>query len=74
MRSITKWREWNHEGKNYIFVTCPGCGTEYRLDHDINVQGVINPSLECPGTNCNFHDTAVLVGWPGSGVGKSGKK
>jgi len=44
MRSVTKWRLWNHSGKDYVFVICPGGA-------------------------CDFHDTAILVGRPGAGVG-----
>ena len=63
MKSIANWRSWNHKGTKYIFVVCPGCGSEYRLDHDISAEGVVSPSLECPGGDCSFHDTIILVGW-----------
>lgn len=72
MKSIGQWRCWNHKGTEYIFVTCPGCGKEYRLDHDISAQGIISPSLECPGPDCTFHNTVILVGWSGAAVEKSG--
>ena len=61
MRSIGQWRCWNNNGTEYVFVTCPGCGSEYRLDHNVSVMGVISPSLECPSDECTFHDTAILM-------------
>ena len=71
MKSIGQWRLWNHDDTDYVFVKCPGCGQEYRLDHDISVQGVVSPSLECPGDECTFHDTVILAGWPGPAVTSS---
>ena len=73
MRSIGQWRCAKIGQTEHVFVTCPGCQQEYRLDHDISEQGVINPSLDCPGDDCTFHDTAILVGWSGPAVEKSGK-
>lgn len=59
MRSIAEWKK---VGKS-VLVQCPGCRKQYRLDHDIDAQGVVTPSLECPDDGCRFHDFVILVGW-----------
>lgn len=63
MKSIANWRKAAYTGGQYIFVVCPGCGSEYRLEHDISADGVVHPSVECPDGDCDFHDTVILVGW-----------
>lgn len=44
-----------------VFVTCPGCGIKGSLDHDVDANGKITPSLDCP--ECSFHTYVVLDGW-----------
>jgi hypothetical protein len=44
-----------------VFVVCPECRTTLRLDHDVDADGNVTPSLDCP--LCTFHDTARLVAW-----------
>lgn len=68
MRSVGQWRCWNNKGTENVFVKCPGCGQEYRLEHDVSAEGVISPSLECPSDDCTFHDTVILVGWTGGAI------
>jgi hypothetical protein len=46
-----------------VFVTCPGCGIEGRLDHDVAADGKVSPSLDCP--SCEFHAFVVLADWDG---------
>lgn len=53
----SSWRTWRH----LVYVTCPGCGIEGRLDHDVAADGKVTPSLDCP--SCDFHDMARLEGW-----------
>ena len=72
MLAVIKWRVRDRADKQIVFVICPGCGTEYRLDHEISHEGVVSPSLECPDSDCGFHDTVILVGWRGDAVEKSG--
>ena len=67
MRAVTKWRRTGAKERN-VFVTCPGCATEYRLDHDVSQDGKVTPSLECPDEGCGFHDMVLLVGWNGGAV------
>ncbi len=71
MRSVSQWRTWDNSGTVYVFVKCPGCGEQYRLDHDISEDGVVSPSVECPGEDCAFHDTIVLACWTGPVVQRS---
>lgn len=48
-----------------IVAKCPGCGIEGELDHAVDAQGVVTPSLECQNGPCNFHEMVRLDGWPG---------
>ncbi len=73
MRSVSEWRKYDVKGRTFVLVVCPGCHVEYRLNHDIDEQGVVTPSLDCPDDICLFHDTVILVGWSGPAVEKSGK-
>jgi uncharacterized Zn finger protein len=53
----THWRKWLH----IVYVTCPDCGVEGRLDHDVAEDGTVTPSLDCP--SCAFHEHVKLKGW-----------
>jgi hypothetical protein len=53
----SNWRRWRH----IVFVTCPGCGVEGRLQHDVSDDGKVSPSLDCP--SCSFHEWVKLEGW-----------
>ncbi len=44
-------------------VYCPKCGSEGMLDHDIDAEGKVTPSLVCPHEECGFHDYIQLMGW-----------
>lgn len=58
------WALVTRAGKETATVTCPKCGNNYELDHEIDDQGVVTPSLDCPTKDCDFHDHVVLSGWP----------
>lgn len=55
--AATHWRKW----RKFVFVTCPECGVEASLDHDVAPDGKVSPSLDCQA--CDFHDFAILEGW-----------
>ena len=63
------WRAVQFSGKpgepDYrIKVSCPMCGTEAGLDeHEIDGDGVVSPSVECPALGCQFHEHIVLEEW-----------
>ncbi len=44
-------------------IYCPKCGNEGLLDHDIDTEGRVTPSLVCPHDGCDFHDHIQLMGW-----------
>ena len=46
-----------------VMVGCPNCGESYQLDHAIDKLGNVSPSVECPTTDCNFHNYIKLEGW-----------
>lgn len=53
-------RAW-HVDKTIVSVKCPGCLNSYELDHEVDVNGIVTPSLDCPG--CDFHKMVYLQGW-----------
>jgi hypothetical protein len=62
------WKVWPlFDGKNRIYLKCPLCGCECALDHDVDPNGYVNPSVVCPnkpdGKTCTFHEFVVLDGW-----------
>ena len=55
---VSKWRRFGL----LVLVTCPGCGLEVGLDHDVEDDGRVTPSLNC--TECAFREFVTLGGWP----------
>lgn len=53
---------WRRMGLR-VFVTCPECGVTAQLDHKVDDQGNVTPSLDCPNDVCSWHVYAVLGGW-----------
>lgn len=53
-----KWRKIG----GAIFVHCPQCNFCASLNHEIAVDGVVTPSVECP-RDCGFHESVKLLGW-----------
>jgi hypothetical protein len=55
------WTLWNlHGGKPLFVISCPLCGFVARLDHEVAADGLVSPSVQCPLTGCDFHDTVKL--------------
>lgn len=44
-------------------LTCPSCGLDAELDHEIRPDGTVFPSVQCPGQDCGFHDNVRLADW-----------
>jgi len=63
-----KWQRVIINGKLEVWLTCPLCGLQSLLDHDIAADGSITPSVVCPGvtssgTSCTWHEVIKLEGW-----------
>lgn len=57
------WRRWaGSRGAFGVLLTCPGCGYEAFLDHDVAPDGSVSPSVVCP-MDCGFHDFVRLEDW-----------
>jgi hypothetical protein len=54
------WFYVNRDGKRCVKVSCPECGTIGSLDHDVNEDGDVSPSLQCPRDGCTFHKFVTL--------------
>lgn len=65
------WRVWGLNKRNpIVFVTCPTCGSLALLDHWVEPDGKLRPSLQCPKEGCFHEDGVRLEDWtpPGPGV------
>lgn len=54
---------WKRDSHNRIFCCCPGCGRVVKLDHEVDDDGKVTPSLDCPTEVCHFHRFAMLLDW-----------
>jgi uncharacterized Zn finger protein len=45
-----------------VRLTCPACGFDAELDHEIARDGTVTPSVECPNS-CGFHEHIKLKDW-----------
>lgn len=59
------WTRTKVNDVTIVRVSCPGCGLAAALDHEIDDDGIVNPSLQCP--TCGYHDWIKLGGWSGGG-------
>ena len=62
-----QWRRIILDGKPNAEICCPECGYVALLDHEIDDQGRVTPSVECPMVArgaCTFHRSGLLLrGW-----------
>ncbi len=61
---IIEFEQWNiikRDGREIVKVRCPGCGVRAALDHTVDPDGTVRPSLDC--TMCDFHEFVKLNGW-----------
>ena len=66
-----QWRVHDLDDPNpSVFVSCPKCGLLGILNHWIEPDGKIRPSLECPVKECFHEDGVILADWtpPAPGV------
>lgn len=61
-----RWTAFTLDGKRTASITCPDCESIAALvDHSIETNGVVTPSVVCPVDGCDFHEMVILVGWGG---------
>lgn len=53
---------WWADGDS-VTIKCPECGLIGLLDHDVQPNGDVTPSLDCPRESCSFHTMVTLEGW-----------
>ena len=46
-----------------VKVKCPSCSEWYLLNHTIDTQGLVVPSLSCPTRGCGYHSFVKLEKW-----------
>lgn len=55
---------WRCNSDGHIFYCCPGCGRIIKMiNYNVDDDGKVLPSLECPTEACHFHRFVMLLGW-----------
>ncbi len=54
---------WWTKGERAPTISCPGCQGLGQLDHVVEADGKVDPSLACPKEECGFHEKIRLLGW-----------
>lgn len=52
------------------WVKCPKGHLAHLMDHSIRSDGVVLPSMVCPGYGCGFHEQVRLSNWRPKGTGR----
>ena len=55
------WKIVNRDGREIVKALCPGCHVWGALDHTIDPDGTVRPSVDCE--KCDFHEFVRLDGW-----------
>lgn len=59
-----EYRRILSDGKPSARACCPVCGWVATLDHEIDAQGNVTPSVQCANPQCKFHAEPVrLLQW-----------
>lgn len=58
-QAVGTWWTW----RDRVFIRCPKCEHVAGLQHGIEKDGMVSPSLDCPTTDCSFHEFVILEGW-----------
>ncbi len=57
------WWELVIPGKKTAWMKCPNGHLATLHDHEIDADGIVQPSVECPDDNCDFHSYIRLEDW-----------
>ncbi len=50
-------------GQKPVWIKCPNGHLGTLHDHEIAADGMVEPSVECPNDNCDFHSYVRLKDW-----------
>lgn len=59
------WRFWAMGMRVGVILTCPDCGNDSTLVHEVRTNGDVEPSVVCRHRGCTFHAFIHLEDWPG---------
>ena len=66
---LLSWLPLLNQGQKSASFVCGRGHDGILLDHEINADGLVSPSVVCNGVpegdDCDFHDHIKLVGWEG---------
>ncbi len=57
------WRLLKDGYRKSASIVCPNGHYGILLDHNIDENGMVTPSVVCPEEGCNFHDWIKLMDW-----------
>lgn len=61
------WGGESPGNKRTALMRCPNGHIASLLDHVIDKDGFVNPSVNCPEGSCSFHNHVRLIGWDPEG-------
>jgi hypothetical protein len=57
--------QWSIDSEGVLYQRCPKCAARQRLKyHSVDVHGIVEASVGCANTSCDFHEMIRLEGWP----------
>ena len=58
---------WSGEGKGVrvLLARCANGHVSSFMDHDVDGDGVVSPSMVCGYPDCGWHEFGILEGWDG---------
>ena len=59
-RDLPYWEAVRLDDKREIRLVCPN-GHAGFLDHNVDSQGRVTPSVECPDDSCAFHESGITL-------------
>lgn len=56
------WWAWvQRDGKPMLQMKCPNGHIADLIDHAVDDSGLVNPSIVCPETGCDYHVVNVIL-------------
>lgn len=59
-RDLPFWEPVRLDDKLAVRLFCPS-GNAGFLDHNVDGQGRVTPSVECPDDRCTFHESGITL-------------
>lgn len=60
-RDLPYWEPVRLDDKQQVRLVCPNGHAGFLSDHNIDGQGRVTPSVECPDDRCTFHESGITL-------------